>query len=109
MAYVPGEISGHNIVARGDLTIGEIGSPIKMFRMGQCKLNAGEVRVDTPGVSNQTKIFVVYNILLGMPGLAFDISRAEGEYVLIRSLKSIGGAIQTADESVIDWIAFEPG
>jgi hypothetical protein len=108
MAYAHGEISGHNIVARGDLTIGEIGSPIAAFRMGQCKLSSGEARVDAPGVSNQTKIFVVYNVLLGMPGAAFDISRIEGQYVLIRSLNP-GGQLQTADASIIDWIAFEPG
>ncbi len=108
MAYFPGEVTAENFVARGSVTIGG-GSPIKLFRMGQCRFQNGEARVETPGVSNQTKIFVVYNVLLGMPGVAFDISRIEGEYVLIRSLISVGGAIQTGDESIIDWIAFEPG
>jgi hypothetical protein len=97
----------HNQFLNG-LTIGRQGTPMMAVLMGQGRLSAGEYQADTPGVTNQTKIFVVYNVIIGKAGLAFDISRIEGQYVIIRSLKSAQGAIETGDNSIIDWIAFEP-
>jgi hypothetical protein len=90
------------------VTIGRKGQPILQLLMGQNRFSLGECRVETPGVTNQTKIFVVYNVIIGKSGTAFDISRMEGEYVIVRSLKTPQGAIETGDNSVFDWIALEP-
>lgn len=97
----------HNEFLSG-ITVGRGGSPIVAIKMGQNRFENGECRVDTHGVTNQTKIFVVYNVIIGKAGLAFDISRMEGEYVIVRSLKSAQGAIEISDNSIFDWLAFEP-
>jgi hypothetical protein len=97
----------HNDFLNG-ITIGRGGTPLANFRMGRAKFNNGEYQVDAPGVTDDTKIFVNYFAIIGKSGMAFEISRVANQYVIVRSLKSSMGAIETTDQSIFDWVIFQP-